>query len=86
MQIIENAVKHYGTSNQIQKAIEELAELIVELARKEDKNAIADEIADVEIVIAQCKIMFDIANQVEVRKNYKLERLKKRMEEQKWIK
>ena len=59
--------------------IKELCKLIVELAKAEDKNLIADEITDVEIVLAQCKIMFDIANQVELRKNYKIERLKQRL-------
>ncbi len=78
-EVLMKAIDHYGKINQVVKSIEELGELIVELSKAEDKNLIADEIADVEIMLAQCKIMFDISNQVEVRKNYKLDRLKRRM-------
>lgn len=42
---------------------------------------ITEEIADVEITIAQLKIMFDCEKDVEEQKEYKLNRLKERMEE-----
>ena len=42
---------------------------------------IAEEIADVEITIAQLKIMFDCEKEVEEQKEYKLNRLKNRLEE-----
>ena len=42
---------------------------------------IVEEIADVEITIAQLKIMFDCEKDVEEQKEYKLNRLKDRMEE-----
>jgi phosphoribosyl-ATP pyrophosphohydrolase len=55
--ILTKAVKHYGIDSQIDKAKEELAELIVALC-KGDTDSIQEEMADVEIMLAQLKIMF----------------------------
>ena len=60
-EIYEQAVKHYGHINQIVKGIEECGELIQALARWAEGDAvvgnIAEEIADVEIMLEQVKII-----------------------------
>lgn len=60
-EIYEQAVKHYGNLNQIVKAMEECGELIRALARwlqgDPDVVNIAEEIADVEIMVEQIKII-----------------------------
>ena len=60
-EIYEQAVKHYGRLNQLIKTMEELGELIQALARWAEGEAvvgnIAEEIADVEIMLEQVKII-----------------------------
>lgn len=46
--------KHYGEEAQTKKLVEELAELITAIARK-DTRAIREEMADVEVMIMQFK-------------------------------
>lgn len=56
------ALGHYGMRNQITKAIEELAELIVQLAKftpsSQDPVEIVDEIADVSIMLESLRLIF----------------------------
>ena len=89
-EIYEQAVKHYGHLNQIVKGIEECSELIRALARwlegAPDIGNIAEEIADVEIMIEQIKIMLnslfedcDAEKLLELKKYEKLSRLAKRL-------
>ena len=66
-------------------AIEEMSELTKELVKfmrgEHNTDAIAEEIADVEIMLCQMKIIYDIKNEdVEKLMVIKLERLKERME------
>ena len=60
-EIYEQAVKHYGRLNQLIKAMEELGELIQALARWTTGHAdfanVCEEIADVEIMLDQVKII-----------------------------
>ncbi|MDH5570394.1 MAG: hypothetical protein OEY89_01435 [Gammaproteobacteria bacterium] len=69
----------YGSRAQIIKAIEELAELQVVLAKflnfDEDLDAISEEVADVEIMTAQLKMMFDFDKEVNEWKIHKIERM-----------
>lgn len=62
-----------------------MSELQKELCKNvrgaDNRDAIAEEIADVEIMLAQMKIHYDCADTVEAFKSEKLERLKKRIEE-----
>lgn len=56
-------IKNYGTFNQIQMAIEEMAELTKELCKlkrcgQNNIEHIEEEIADVQITLNQLKIMF----------------------------
>lgn len=79
--IMCSAVDTYGNGKQISKAIEELSELIRALARCNDRDNIDEEIADVQIMIHQLVYIFDNSDQVKDWMDRKLERLKKRMEE-----
>lgn len=82
-EILKNALKHYGANMQRIVAIEEMSELIKELCKvsRGEENAahIAEEIADVRIMLDQMEILFDCRKQVELMESEKLERLLKRM-------
>ena len=84
-EILKNALKHYGANTQRIVAIEEMSELTKELckvARCEENIAhIAEEIADVRIMLDQLEIMFDCAGTVAVYREAKVERLRKRLED-----
>ena len=80
-EIVEAAVNKYGYRNQVLKAIEELAELQRALARysanwmgNEEADDVHEEIADVEIMLNQLRLMFD-PNEIDDWKDSKLERL-----------
>jgi len=64
-------------------ATEEMAELIKELSKnfrgQPNRDAIAEEIADVSIMLEQLCMIYDIKNAVEVWKRRKLARLEKRL-------
>lgn len=84
--LYERAIRRYGEKAQVLKAIEELGELSVELARwlNSDEPAdghllanIREELADVCIMTDQLQLIFDDVSSWEV---YKLERLERRLE------
>ena len=83
-EILKNALKHYGANSQRIVAIEEMSELIKELCKvsrgEENIEHIAEEIADVRIMLDQMEILFDCREQVELIESGKLERLRKRLE------
>lgn len=59
--IYDKALRVFGAEHQINKAKEELFECGVELShynKKQDRRALASEIADVEIVLGQIKKLF----------------------------
>lgn len=78
-------IDYYGKENQIVKAIEELAELQQVLAKnitqpdRVTKTSISTEIADVEIMLNQMKIIFDCEKDVEFWKPLKISRQFERM-------
>ena len=78
--IYKKAIATYGKALQTDVAIEEMSELIKELCKaqrgKADREHIAEEIADVEIMLEQIKIMYDIHNagQWKIEKVLRLER------------
>ena len=81
-QILEDAIAHYGTRHQVIVAIEELSELQKELCkflRDNKTDNIAEEIADVEIMLEQMVMLFSSRETVDRWKQNKLERLDKRM-------
>ena len=89
--IEERAVCMFGGTAQRLKAIEEMAELTKELLkydfednaekRKEIENNIAEEMADVEIMLEQLEIIFKNRLKIDEWKDYKLERTDKKIQE-----
>ena len=67
-QLYKDAIKHWGNSLQIIMMMEEMSELQKELCkffrRKTSKDKIALEMADVEIMLEQLKVMFKNHNLV----------------------
>lgn len=64
-------------------AIEEMSELQKELSKnlrgKDNRENIAEEVADVEIMLEQMKVLYDIEDDVAEWKKAKIERLAKRL-------
>ncbi len=81
--IYDAAIKKYGDHMQQMVAIEEMSELIKELVKHsrgaENNNHIAEEIADVFIMLEQLMIMFDNESLVRQYIEQKLFRLQFRM-------
>lgn len=80
-EILTTAIRTYGEKAQEGVAIEECAELIQAISHKHRgrEHNIAEEIADVEIMLEQLKIINDCANEVETIKKSKIERLYQRV-------
>ena len=76
-EILTKTIKHYGSGNQIFKAMEECAELIRALARYDDPDNIAEEMADVKIMLGQLEIIMDNREAVRIWELRKLRRLDK---------
>lgn len=82
--ILNRAIDTYGHKNQIEKVLEELAELMVEVCKinhgRTSKDKVIEEIADVEIMLAQLKIIFNISP-IELSNmiGFKLKRLENRL-------
>jgi hypothetical protein len=83
-EILIKAIEHYGERNQITQAIEELGELIVQLAKCSNERGLRihllAEIADASIMLEQLKLMFG-ANEVQGLMIQKLERLDSKMKD-----
>lgn len=91
---IRKIADHYGLNAQLNVATEELAELIQAIARfrrvdENDmlelairKNLIAEEMADVEVMLAQIKYLMEIDERVEAVAKYKIDRQTKRMKKE----
>jgi len=66
--IYEKAQARYGLRAQALKALEELGEVAVELARVQNglgsMEALAEEIADATIMLEQMRLLYDINEQV----------------------
>lgn len=60
---IKTIARYYGVQHQTRKAIEELGELIVALAR-DDRDNIVEEIADVMVMLMQLEILLDCDEEV----------------------
>ena len=87
------AINTYGVENQLIKTVEELSELSQALCKSlirlnytkekislESVNNIFEEMADVEIMLEQCKIMFQCDKEVNEWKHKKIKRLERRLE------
>lgn len=84
-EILKAAIARYGEKAQMIIAMEEMAELTKELSKflrgAHNEGAIAEEIADVRIMLDQLEIMFDCAGTAALYELAKVERLRKRLEE-----
>lgn len=84
-EIMEMALERYGREAQEDMAIEEMGELIVAIMHlRRERIAVrelAEEIADVEIMLMQLKTAHDIHELVEQIKDIKIDRLEKRLEQ-----
>ena len=80
-ELYQRAIDVYGRKHQEVIAIEECSELIQAITHKHRgrKDNITEEIADVEIMLEQLKIINDCTEAVEEMKAYKRERLLKRL-------
>lgn len=83
--VLLDTIKKNGTDAQIIVAMEELSELIKELSKhlrdKGDINHISEEMADVDIMMQQLKIMFGNRPKVSMFRTEKLERLAERLKD-----
>lgn len=81
--IIHTALHGFGADKQRIKCIEELSELIKELCKDAIGNGgvfhIAEEIADVEIMLEQMKVYYNCESTVELFKDRKLEQLARKL-------
>ena len=83
---INPASKEGKLTNALLQVLEEMSELQKEICKlwrgKDNRDAIAEEVADVEIMLGQLKVMLDIGGDVGRHKTTKLLRLQKRLEGQ----
>lgn len=81
--IEQNAIEHYGRESQMVVAIEELSELVKELTKnlrgENNEGHIAEEIADVHIMLDQLELMFENVQSVRTWKERKINRLNARI-------
>lgn len=84
LQVVNNAINHYGIFLQKLVAIEEMAELIKEIIKsfrgEKNRENIVEEIADVEIMMQQLSLIYDCTFDVVEMRRKKIERLKQRIE------
>ena len=83
--IIEMAIQTYGAENQVNIAIEEMSELTKELCKAKrgyaNKRNIAEEMADVLIMLEQIKLIFGIKQRdIDEWAKVKLQRLENNIE------
>lgn len=83
IEIYREALRRWGPEAQMLMAFEEMSELQKELCKaargKQNKAEIAEEIADVQIMLGQMILLHDCADEVEEQKARKLERLEGRL-------
>ena len=82
--IFEKALNRFGAIAQIVMVFEEMSELQKELCKflrgKDTRRNIAEEIADVEIMLDQMKLHFEVEQQVTFDREKKVSRLHERLE------
>lgn len=86
-EILKSAIEHYGKDMQQYVAIEEMSELQKEICKFQrgigNKLHLAEEIADVEIMVEQLKMIYKCDQMVEIYKIKKVERLETRLDHDK---
>ncbi len=84
-EILTKAIQTWGKQAQVLMVLEEMAELQKEILKninrgKENVAELVDEITDVEIMLTQLKMIYDVENQVQNHRPEKLEKIEKRLE------
>ena len=83
-EVLQRALDTYGSLPQIVMVFEEMSELQKELCKylrgKYSPASIAEEIADVEIMLEQMKMLFCCTDDVRNERRRKVERLKERLD------
>lgn len=76
------ALSVWGGEDQIFMLIEEVSELIQAISKRKRglTHNIAEEVADVEIMLSQIKMYLDLGDEVYKWKNFKYERMRKALE------
>lgn len=81
--IFEQAIKTYEEEAQVKMVLEEVAELQKEICKlwrgRDNIQAIAEEVADVGIMLDQLKLILDITEDVQQFREKKITRLKERL-------
>lgn len=82
--ILEKAIETYGVEAQIRMAFEEMAELTQAICKSlrgaDNLNNVVEEIADVEIMLEQIKMIYDIEQwEIDMKKKEKLLRLSEKL-------
>ncbi len=81
--ILQKAIDTYGADAQEWMVIEEMSELAKEICKnkrgKDNRNEIAEEIADVKIMLAQLEMIFGIQSEVGKHYEAKIDRLNQRL-------
>ena len=81
--VCKRAVEAYGKEHQLIICMEEMAELTKELTKnlrgRRNLQDISEEVADVEIMLEQVKVIFDLKEEVSEAKEAKLLRLRERI-------
>lgn len=80
--LYKQLIDKFGEKAQVIVAIEELSELQKELCKYLRGDAgirkISEEMADVEIMLEQLKLIFENEHPISIEKNYKINRIKER--------
>ena len=85
-EVFETAISRYGETSQLHMLLEEMSELAKEIcksmrySKKQYKAKVAEEVADVEIMLEQIKIIFGIDDDVEGWRLDKVVRLAERLD------
>lgn len=82
-QYIQKIANYYGLDNQLNKTIEECAELIQALVKLESRENTIEEIADVQIMLKQMLYLLDCEKEVEKVMEYKINRQLERIKQAK---
>lgn len=90
--ILKHAISHYGEAHQIDKAIEEMSELTKALLKLRYaakgyeldilQKAVAEEIADVGIMLRQLRMIFDFDTDILRYEEEKVQRLQRQMKKE----
>lgn len=83
MNVLQKAIDTYGKDAQLWMVIEEMSELAKEICKhkrgRENLDEIANEVADVTIMLEQVKMIFGISDKVDRHIVAKVDRLKSRL-------